>query len=133
MKKNTELFNAYPANIKKKLLELRALIFQVAQDEKAIGLLEETLRWGQPSYITSVTKSGSTIRIDQYKKSLDHYAIYFHCQTSLVENFRFMFGDLLEYEGNRALIFNVKKPIPKKIVSQCIKIALTYHLQDLDF
>lgn len=128
MKNNTDLFNGYPTNIKKKLLELRALIFRVAQNEKAVGPLEETLRWGQPSYITSVTKSGSTIRIDQYKKSVDQYAIYFHCQTSLVEDFHFMFGDILEYEGNRALIFNVKKPFPEEIVYQCIKMALTYHL-----
>ncbi len=60
-------FGAYPAPVKAKLLALRRLIFDTAKRTKGVGALEETLKWGQPSYLTPETKSGSTIRIDQVK------------------------------------------------------------------
>lgn len=35
------------------------------------GPIEETLKWGDPAYVTSATKSGSTIRV-VWKKAGDH-------------------------------------------------------------
>ena len=49
---------------------------------------------GQPSYLTPETKSGSTIRIDQVKAAAGQYAVYFHCQTDLVETFRELYPEL---------------------------------------
>ena len=60
---------------------LRTLIFDVASDTDSVGELTETLKWGQPSYLTEKTKSGSTIRIGREKKTDGDYAIYFKCQT----------------------------------------------------
>jgi hypothetical protein len=57
-------FDAYSKPVKAKLLALRRLIFDTAKATKGVGALEETLKWGQPSYLTPETKSGSTIRID---------------------------------------------------------------------
>ena len=82
------VFSAYPAPLKARLLALRRLIFDTARTTKGVGALQETLKWGQPSYLTPETKSGSTIRIDQVKSAADQYAVYFHCQTDLVETFR---------------------------------------------
>lgn len=127
MKTNKDLFQHYPASVRKKLLELRTLILKVAKDLESVGPIEENLRWGQPSYLTSSSKSGTTIRIDQYKGRKDQYAMYFHCQTDLVSDFKKMFGDNLVYEGQRAIIFSVKKSLPKKVIRQCIEMALTYH------
>src|ERR1700758_5615038 len=79
------LFNRYPAPVKAKLLALRRLIFDTAKATKGVGTLQETLKWGQPSYLTPETKSGSTIRIDQVKAKAGQVAIYFHCQTNLGE------------------------------------------------
>src|SRR4051812_46514895 len=61
------VFNAYPKPLQAKLLALRRLILDTANATKGVGALEETLKWGQPSYLTAATKSGSTIRIDQVK------------------------------------------------------------------
>src|SRR6266702_3123193 len=61
------VFNAYPKPIKARLLALRRLIFDTAKTTKGVGALLETLKWGQPSYLTAETKSGSTIRIDEAK------------------------------------------------------------------
>src|SRR3982750_102276 len=75
-------FEAYPRPVKAKLLALRRLILDTAKATRGVGALEETLKWGQPSYLTPATKSGSTIRIDQVKPEPGQYAVYFHCQTN---------------------------------------------------
>ncbi len=122
------VFNTYDTEVGKKLLGLRQLIFVTAAQTKGVGELEETLKWGQPSYLTSGPKSGSTIRIDAIKSAPDRYAMYFHCQTRLVETFREVYPHVLTYEGNRAIVFNVNRKIPEQPLQHCIALALTYHL-----
>ncbi len=122
------VFQDYPHEIKTKLLFLRKLIFDVADKTKTVGELEETLKWGQPSYLTSQTKSGTTIRIDRVNSGKHDYAMYFNCQTKLVDTFREMFRDEFEYEGNRAILFKTKDKISTEKIKLCISMALTYHL-----
>src|SRR5258708_14719618 len=93
-------FNAYPRPLQEKLLALRRLIFDTARATAGVGALQETLKWGQPSYLTPETKSGSTIRIDQIKSAANQYAVYFHCQTDLVETFRSLYPTDFSYDGN---------------------------------
>ena len=85
--RNEAVFSAYPHPVKARLLALRRLIFDTAKTTNGVGALEEALKWGQPSYLTAESKSGSTIRIDQVKAEAGGYALYFHCQTDLVEAF----------------------------------------------
>lgn len=58
-----EKFDSYPKHVRKKLIELRALIFAIEEKDEAIGEIEETLKWNEPAYLTSQTKSGTTIRV----------------------------------------------------------------------
>ena len=53
-------FAAYPPKTKARLKRLRRLILDVAAATQGVGPLEETLRWGQPSYLTAQSGSGST-------------------------------------------------------------------------
>ena len=122
------VFNGYSEEVRKKLLDLRQLIFETAARTAGVGELEKTLKWGQPGYLTQQPKCGSTIRIDQIKSAPGHYAIYFHCRTTLVETFRQLYADDLAFEGNRAVVFDVGRKIPEAIVQHCIALALTYHL-----
>jgi uncharacterized protein DUF1801 len=122
------VFAAYPAPVKAKLLALRRLILDTAKATKGVGALDETLKWGQPSYLTAATGSGSTIRIDKVKPATDQYAVYFHCQTNLVETFRELYPTELSYSGNRAIILNADKAIPEPALRHCVALALTYHL-----
>jgi Domain of unknown function (DU1801) len=119
------VFDDYSPALHDKLLNLRQLIFDTAANTDGVGVLEETLKWGEPAYVT-LSKSGSTIRIDRKKKS-DSYAIYFNCKTTLVETFRNLFPNDFVFEGNRALIFDVNAKLPRKELAFCIAMALTYH------
>ncbi len=122
------VFDGYPKPVKAKLLTLRRLIFDTAKSTKGVGALEEALKWGQPSYLTPESKSGSTIRIDQVKSSPGQYAVYFHCQTDLVETFRELYPEL-SFSGNRAILLDAADKLPEAELRHCVALALTYHLR----
>ena len=124
-----EVFYAYPDRLREKLMLLRQLIFDTASETEGVGELEETLKWGQPSYLTTRSKSGSTIRIDSIKSDDQKYAIYFNCKTTLVDTFREIYPDEFNFEGNRVIIFDLSDKIPITELSDCISIALSYHLK----
>jgi hypothetical protein len=124
----TAVFASYPKPVKAKLLALRRLIFETAKATKGVGALHETLKWGQPSYLTAETKSGSTIRIDQVKSADDQYAVYFHCQTDLVATFRELYPTEFRYGGNRSILLNTADKIAEPALRHCVALALTYHL-----
>jgi hypothetical protein len=120
-------FTSYPTLVRQKMLALRALVFETAARTKGVGELQETLKWGEPAYVTAESKSGSTLRIDWKSKYPDRYAMYFNCQTGLVESYRSMFPNDFTFEKNRALVFKLSEPIPIDSLSFCIEASLTYH------
>ncbi|QPJ61010.1 MAG: DUF1801 domain-containing protein [Candidatus Nitronauta litoralis] len=117
-------FKSYPEPFQSKLLFLRQLVFDTVQEAEGIENLEETLKWGEPSYISN---SGSTLRMDYKKSKPNQYALYFHCQTKLVDTFKELYCDKFNFEGNRAIIFNEDDEIPIKEIKHCIAMTLTYH------
>lgn len=121
------VFSAYPGPVKAKLLALRRLIRDTAKATEGVGALEEALKWGQPSYLTTESKSGSTVRIDQVKTEAGQVAVYFHCQTNLVETFRELYPEL-RYAGNRAILLDAGDRLPEAELRHCVALALTYHL-----
>ena len=112
------VFEKYPDEIKLKLLKLRKLIIDSAIEIDGIQQLEETLKWGEPSYLT---KKGSTIRIDWKPRTPNQYAIYFKCTSKLVETFKTVFKDQFNFEGNRAILFQLDESVPEKELKTCIK------------
>lgn len=122
------VFDNYPSSIKEKLFALRQLIFDVAESADGVGELTETLRWGDPSYLTNQTKSGSIIRINSIKPSETDYAIYFHCQTQLVSTFRQLYPGKFNFIGNRCMRFKQDDVVSVKELKHCIELALTYNL-----
>jgi len=120
------VFAGYPADLRRKLIAVRELIFKVAGDIDGVGPLTETLKWGQPSYLTMESGSGSTVRIDRLKKA-DGYAIYFHCQSGLVDQFRRIYPKTFRYEGKRAILFDGSERLPARALGHCIGLALTHH------
>ncbi len=70
-------FKSYPKEVAERLLKIRCIIFRTAEQAE-ISDLQETLKWGQSSYLSKI---GSTIRYDLSPKSSDEFRLYFHCQT----------------------------------------------------
>lgn len=119
-------FAAFPETAQKGLLQLRERIFAVAARTQGVGKIHETLKWGQPAYLTPETKSGSTLRLGLPKQG--GFAIYTHCQTSLMSDFQLLFPDEFTYEGNRAIHFTSDADLPFEKLDILIKNALIYHL-----
>lgn len=122
-------YSGLPALVKPKLLALRDLILDTAAKTEGVGRVQETLKWGQPSFLTPETKSGSTIRIDADRRVPGQYALYFICNTNLVETFRALYPAELTYGGNRSILLNEADTIPEDKLRHCIALALTYHLR----
>jgi hypothetical protein len=120
------VFKSYPPGIRAKLMALRELVFDTADKTTGVGRLTETLKWGQPSYLTEETGSGATVRIDRLKAG-SGYAIYFHCQSGLVGQFRALYPDTFKYQGKRAILFASDDRVPARELRHCIALALTHH------
>ena len=118
------VFDNYPSAVRPKINNLRRLIIEAAEKIESINDLEETLKWGEPSYLA---KKGSTIRIDWKAKTPNQYAIYFKCTSRLVPTFKMIYSNLFHFEGNRAIIFQMEDVIPEKELKECISAALKYH------
>ena len=118
------VFDRYPEQVRSRLENLRRLILEAAAESEAISSLEETLKWGEPSYLA---KQGSTLRIDWKEKAPNQYAMYFKCTSKLVPTFKTVFDDQFSYEGNRAIVFQMEDSIPEQELKQCITAALRYH------
>lgn len=117
-------FASYPESVRPKLDFLRKLIVETAKDDDRIKSIEETLKWGEPSYLA---KKGSTIRIDWKTKTPHQYAIYFKCTSQLVPTFKEVYGDTFRYENNRAILFEMNDKVPQDELKVCIELALNYH------
>ena len=115
---------SYPKEIQTKLNYLRQLIIDTASENDQIEELEETLKWGEPSYLV---KKGSTIRIDWKAKTPDQYAMYFKCTSKLVKTFKEVYPNTFNYEKTRAIVFKLEDKVPKKELKLCINSALMYH------
>lgn len=117
-----EKIAAYPEAAQVALLEIRSIVFDIVQQQD-LGEIEETLKWGEPSYLV---KGGSTVRFDWKEKTPQHGYIFFNCKTKLVDTFRELYSGDLEFQGDRAIVLNLNEPIPKVILQHCIELSLTY-------
>jgi hypothetical protein len=120
------VFDAYPREQREALLALRSLILRAAADAE-VGELVESLKWGQPAYRPAKARVGTTVRIDAVKGSRDRYALYVHCQTTLMDSYKLLYPEAFAFEGDRALIFSTEAEVPQTALKHCIALALTYH------
>lgn len=70
------------------------------------------------------SKSGTPIRIDKFG---DKVASFFHCQTTLIEQFRKIFSHKLTFSNNRAIVLDPNKSLPVNELQFCLTSALIYH------
>ena len=118
------VFQNYPKEIYPKMMYLRKLVLEVAEEIEGLDKLEETLKWGEPSYLA---KKGSTLRMDWKASKPDQYAMYFKCTSKLVLTFKEVYKDTFNYEKNRAIVFRINDEIPVEALKNCIAMTLAYH------
>ena len=116
------VFASHPPAMRDRLLHLRALILDTAAMTPGVGTLEESLKWGQPSYLSRI---GSPIRLDGDKSAPGRCALYFICTTSLVATFRELYPEL-RFGGARGILLDEGDPLPEAALRHCIALALTY-------
>lgn len=122
-----EAFARYPEPVRARLLVIRAMIFAVAAETDGVGPLTETLKWGEPAYLTEQSGSGTSIRLGISRLAPDCGAVFFNCQTTLVATFRAHFDGAFGFEGNRAILIPTHVPQVEEPLAFCLHAALTYH------
>ncbi|WP_346900390.1 DUF1801 domain-containing protein [uncultured Roseibium sp.] len=120
-----------PPAVREGLLGLRTLVYQVAAEDQRVGPLQETLKWGEPSYLTEVTRSGTTLRLAVKKSMPATYGLFFNCRTRLAERITDFYPDTFMLDGTRGLLFSAGRNIPDEEVKACISLVLTYRLGGL--
>ncbi|MEM1163375.1 MAG: DUF1801 domain-containing protein [Pseudomonadota bacterium] len=122
-----KVFASFPPGARAGLLVLRNLILRVAAETDGVGTLQETLKWGQPAYLTVRPRSGSTLRLGVPKTG--GFAIYAHCQTTIISEFRDVFPADFAYDGNRAVLFRDGERPDTARLEMLVRRGLTYHLK----
>lgn len=111
----------YPPELRARLKEVRALLFELA-GETGAGPLTETLKWGEPAYLTEASRAGTTVRLGVADGKA---AVFFICHTGLVDDFRDAFQGEFSFLGNRGLILG--DGYSRDALAICLRRALTYH------
>lgn len=118
------VLDAYPPALRERLMRLRSLIQETAAATDGVGELEGTLKWGEVSYLTSASGSGTTVRIGRDKAS-GRPAIYVNCQTDLLSRYRTLFPEAFGYDGDRGVI--IGDAPDEAALRHLVALALTYH------
>lgn len=72
----------WPEDAQQRLLALRTLFHEVAQDAD-IGPLDESLKWGQPAWRPRRARTGTTLRLNWSPDAPDRLSAYVDCKTDL--------------------------------------------------
>lgn len=120
------VLDACPPGARAHLADLRTLILDTGAGLPETGQITETLKWGQPAFLTDQTKSGTTIRLG-WDEAGTRLSLFVHCQTSLVGEWRAHYSDQLTFVGTREISIPTDSPLPRAPLKHCVAMALTYH------
>ena len=123
-----QVFESFDEPVRERLLELRKMILDEAARHPEIGEVQETLKWGQPSYLPVKPRTGSTIRLGCHSTKAGKVGLYFNCNSSLADDYQQLYPGVFEYEGRRAILLGLTGAFEEKPLRHCIALALTYHL-----
>jgi len=117
-------FDALPEPQRATLLALRDVVLAAAAETEGVGAIVETLKWGEPSYLPTRPRVGTTVRLGMTRNGRP--AMFVNCQTTLIGTFRDLYGEAFDFEGNRALVIP-EGELPRAALAHCVALALTYH------
>ena len=114
----------FRADLRKPLLAVRQLIFDLSREIEPKVRIEESLKWGQPSYVP-VPKTGTPIRLGTTKD--DRAAIFVHCQTTLISGLAADNPHGLITRDNRTVVLP-PDPAANVGLRGFVRSALQYHM-----
>ena len=117
-----KFFDAMPVDVAQLLRDARLEIFRISGEAEGIGPLTETLKWGEPAYLTEAPKTGTTLRLGQIG---GRAAVMVPCSTTIIEDARAVFGEQPEFSGKRGLILGGER----QVFDYVVNAALTYHIR----
>ncbi|GAB5470894.1 MAG: hypothetical protein Kilf2KO_39240 [Rhodospirillales bacterium] len=121
-------FDSLPPETRGLCEALRGLALQVAEEHPEIGPLTETLKWGEPAYLTEATGAGSTLRIWRSKGDR-RPALFVNCQTTLVEQFKAHYPATFDYRDSRAVVLTSPVEEVREALKHCMALTFTYRLR----
>ncbi|WP_298257228.1 DUF1801 domain-containing protein [uncultured Litoreibacter sp.] len=113
---------ALPDDVAAALREARRAILRIALQTDGVGPLTETLKWGEPAFLTETPKTGTTLRLGRIN---GRAAVMVPCSTTIIEDARQRFGDVPHLSGKRGVILGEDE----ELVEYVIASALTYHIR----
>lgn len=121
-------FRAMPEQARVPLLAVRGILLDAAAADPRIGPLTETLKWGEPAYLTAATGSGSTVRLG-VSRSDARPALFVNCRTSLAADIAELHGATFGYQAARAVLLPTDIAAHADAIRHAVTLALTYHLR----
>ncbi len=109
------------------LWRCRAVFHHVAA-RNALGTLDETLKWGQPSWRPKRPRTGSTLRADWRPDAPERLTLFVDCKTDLAARMADLYPDLPANDGRRAIALNLNDPLPEQPIAHLAQMTFTYHL-----
>lgn len=119
----------WPAPAQARFHHCRSIIQRVAAADPAIGPLTETLKWGEPSFLTEMTGAGSTLRMAWKSTAPGELGLFVICRTDSLADLRDLYPDTFRYEGTRAAFLPLNVAVNDDAVAFLARIVLTYHLR----
>ena len=121
-------YNSQPEWCRVPLLMLREWIFDAGRDNPTIGAISEEMAWGQPSYVTQETKTGTPLRLGKFDN--ENIGVYFQHHTRLAACYHAAYGDVVRVHDRGVMVLVPDIMAIETTIRHCITLGLTYHLWD---
>ncbi len=125
----SKILKDHPAPLKSRLIDVRSLVLEIAETSDHIGVIEESVKWGQLSFATVRPKSGTPLRLGG-DAGMGTYSLFVPCSTRLISDFRDHSAGMFDYHGNREIRLNIDTPMPKSELSLFISATLSYYVDE---
>lgn len=117
---------SWPQQAKDQFCEIRALILAAAE-QADVGVVEESLKWGQPAWRPKRARTGSTLRLNWQDNSPQTIALFVDCKSTISATMRDIYPHDFQYESNRGLRLYLGTPLPEQAIDHLARLTFTYH------
>ena len=105
-----------------------AALFDSVAAEAGIGALDNSLKWGQPSWRPIKPRTGATLRLGWSNAAPDTLSIYVDCKTNLAARFSDIYPAIVN-DGRRMISFSMPLDGQQTALRHLAAMTFTYHLR----